>query len=287
MLAPWKKSYDKPRQHIKKQRYHLADKGPYSQRCGFSSGHICMWKLDHKEGWEPKNWYLWTVVLAKTLESPLDTKIKLVNPKGNQSWIFIGRTDAEAEVPILWPPDVKNWLIGKDPDAGKDWRQEEKGVTEDKMVGWHHQLNGHEFKQAPGAGDGQGSLVCCTPWGHKESDMTEQLNWTWNCTLLYIQIKCYFNLKCFWISRKSMNWYDVGTIYTWVNSLPHEFVNTENWFCGPENCSLSQPSSIFNIPENSVIQTDKNKTKTKSTEWRKKEKQRKKMKKERKTSVKL
>ena len=134
-------------------------------------------KLDYKDGWWSKNLCFWTMVLEKTLESPLDCKeIKLVHPKGNQPWIFIGRTDAEA--PILWPPDVNNWLIGKDPDAGKDWRQEEKGTIEDEMVGWHHQLDGHEFEQAPGVGDRQGSLVCCSPWGRKESDMTEQLNWT-------------------------------------------------------------------------------------------------------------
>ena len=119
------------------------------------------------------------MVLEKALESPLECKeIKPVHPKGNQSWIFTGRTDAEAETPILWPPDAKNWLIGKDPDAGKDWRQEEKRMTEDEMLGWHHQLNGHEFKQAPGVGDGQGSLVCCSPWDRKESDTTEWLNWT-------------------------------------------------------------------------------------------------------------
>ena len=124
-------------------------------------------------------WCFWTVVLEKTLESPLDCKeIKLVNPKGSQSWIFIRSTDAEAEAPILWPPDAKNWLTGKDPDAGQDWRQEEKEMTEDEMVGWYHQLNGHEFEQALGVGDGQGSLACCSPWGHKESDTTEQLNWT-------------------------------------------------------------------------------------------------------------
>ena len=134
-------------------------------------------EVDYKENWAQKNWCFWTVVLEKTLESPLDCKeIKPVNPKRNQSWIFIERTDAEA--PILWPPDVKNWLIGKDPDAGKDWRQEEKGMTEDKMVGWHHWLNGHEFEQAPGVGDGQGSLAHCSPWGHKESDTTEKLNWS-------------------------------------------------------------------------------------------------------------
>ena len=119
------------------------------------------------------------MVLEKTLESPLDYKeIKPVHPKGNQYWIFIGRTDAKAETPILWPPDAKNWLIGKDPDAGRDWGQEEKGTTEDEMAGWHHWLNGHEFEQAPEIGDGQGSLACCSAWGRKELDTTEWLNWT-------------------------------------------------------------------------------------------------------------
>ena len=137
-----------------------------------------MWRLDHKESWEPKNWCFWTVMLEKTLESPLDCKeIQPVHPKGNQSWIFIERIVAEAEAPILWPLDAKNWLIGKDPDAGKDWKQEEKGTTEDEMIAWHHQLDGHEFEQALGVGDGQGSLVCCSPWDRKESDMTEWLNW--------------------------------------------------------------------------------------------------------------
>ena len=131
-----------------------------------------------KEGWAPKNWCFWTVVLEKTLDSPLDfKKIKPMHPKGNQSWIFIGRTDAEAETPILWPPNVKSWLILKDPDAGKDWRQE-KRMTEDEMVGWHHWLGGHEFEQAPGVGDRQWRLVCYSPCGCKESDRTEQLNWT-------------------------------------------------------------------------------------------------------------
>ena len=121
---------------------------------------------------------LWAVVLEKTLESLLDCKeIQPVHPKGDQSWIFIGRTDAEAEAPILWPPDSKNWLTGKDPDTGKDWGQKDKGLTEDEMVGWHHWCDGHEFEQTPGAGDGQGSLACCSPWGHKELDKTEQLNW--------------------------------------------------------------------------------------------------------------
>ena len=139
MHAPWKKSYDKPRQHIKKQRHYFANKGPSSQSYGFSSSHVRMWELDYKESWAPKNWCFWALVLEKTLKCTLDCKkIQPVHPQRNQSWIFIGRTDAEA--------DVKNRLIRKDPDAGKDWRQEEKGTTEDEMVGWHHQLNGHEFE---------------------------------------------------------------------------------------------------------------------------------------------
>ena len=157
----------------------FADKGPSSQSYGFSSSHVRVWEWDRKESWAPKNWCFWTVVLEKTVESLSDCKeIKPVHPKGDQSWIFTGRTDAEAEATKLWPPDVKNWLIGKDPDAGKDWRQEEKGTTEDEMVGWHHWLNGHEFEQVPGVGDGQRSLECYSPWVHKESDTTEQLNWT-------------------------------------------------------------------------------------------------------------
>ena len=135
-----------------------------SQSYVFSSSHVWMWDLDSKENWVPKNWCFWTVVLEKTLENPLDCKeIKPVHPKGNQSWIFIGRTDAEAETPILWPADAKNWLIGKDPNAGKNWRQEENVMTEDEMIGWHHQLNGRESEQAPGVGDGQRSLACCSP----------------------------------------------------------------------------------------------------------------------------
>ena len=132
-----------------------------------------MWELDHKQSWAPKNWCFWNV-LEKTFESPSNCKeIKPVNPKGNQSWIFIGRTDAEAA--IFWPPDAKNWLIRKDPDAGKDWRQEEKGTTEDVMLGWHHWHDGHEFEQAPGVG-GQGSLECCSPWDPEESDRMS--DWT-------------------------------------------------------------------------------------------------------------
>ena len=179
LLTPWKKSYDQPRQHIQKQRHYFVDKDPFSQGYGFFSGHVWMWKLDYKESWVLKNWCFWTVVLEKTLESPLDSKeIQPVPPKGDQSWVFTGRTDAEAETPILWPPHAKSWLIGKDPDAGKDWGQEEKGMTEDEMAGCHHRLNEHGVGWTPGVGDGQGGLMCCCSWSRKESDMTEQLNWT-------------------------------------------------------------------------------------------------------------
>ena len=171
-------NYDQPRQHVRKQRHYFANKGPSSQSYGFSSGHIWMWELDCEESWVPKNWCFWTVVLEKTLESPLDCKeIQPVHPKGNQSRIFIGRTDAGAETPILWPPHVKSWLVGKDPDAGRDWGQEEKGTTEDKMMRWHHRLDGHEFESTLGVGDGQGGLACCDSWGCKEPDTTEWLNW--------------------------------------------------------------------------------------------------------------
>ena len=177
-LAPWEKSYDQPREHSKKHRHYFADKGPSSKSYGFSSSHVCMWELDCKESWMLKNWCFWTVVLEKTLKSPLDCKeIQAVHPKGNESWIFIERTDAEAEATILWPPDAKNWFIGRDPDAGKDWRQE-MGTTEDEMVEWLHWLDGCAFQQALGVGDGQGSLVCYSPWGCEEQDMTARLNWT-------------------------------------------------------------------------------------------------------------
>ena len=142
-----------------------------------------------KESWALKNWCFWTVVLEKTLESPLASReIQPVHPKGDQSWVFIGRTDAEAETPILWPPHAKSWLIGKDPGAGRDWGQEEKGMPEDEMAGWHHRLYGHEFGWTPGVGDGQGGLACCNSWGFKESDMTEWLNWTeLNCIPLFLK----------------------------------------------------------------------------------------------------
>ena len=171
--------HDQPRQYIQKQRHYFANKRLSSQSYGFSSSHVWMWELDYKESSALKNWCFWTVVLERTLESPLDCKeIQPVHPKGNQSWLFIGRTDVEAETPIHWPPDVKNWLTGKDPDAGIDWRQKEKETTQDERDGWHYELDGHESEQVLGAGDGQGILTYCSPWGHKESDMTERLNWT-------------------------------------------------------------------------------------------------------------
>ena len=154
----------------------LSDKGPSSQSYGFSSSHVWMWELDHKEGWAPKNWCFQTMVLEKTLASPLYSKeIKPVNPKGNQSWIFIGRTDAEAEAPMLWPCEAKSSVTGKDPDVGKHWRQE-KREADNEMVGWHHWLNRHEFEQTLENSEGQGSLGCCSPWVHEESYTTERLN---------------------------------------------------------------------------------------------------------------
>ena len=138
-----------------------------------------MWELDCEESWAPKNWCFWTVVLEKTLQSPLDWKeIQPVHSEGDQSWVFFGRNNAKAETPVLWPPHVKSWLTGKDSDAGRDWGQEEKGTTEDEMAGWHHRLDGHESGWTPGVGDGQGGLACCDSWGRKESDTTEWLNWT-------------------------------------------------------------------------------------------------------------
>ena len=176
MLTPWEESYDQPRQHILKWRHYFVNK---CQGYGFPSGHVWMWELDYKENWAQKNLCFWTVVLEKTLESPLDCKeIKPVHPKSDQSWVFTGRTDVEAETPILWLPDVKCWLIGKDSDSGRDWGQEEKGTTEDEMVGWHHRHNEHGFGWTLGVDNGQGGLVCCGPWGLKELDVTELLNWT-------------------------------------------------------------------------------------------------------------
>ena len=158
---------------------HITNKSPSSQSYVFSSSHVWMWEVDYKESWAPKNWCFLIVVLEKTLESLLVCKeIQPVHPKGDQSWVFIGRTDVEAETAILWPPDAKSCLIWKNPDSGKEWGQEEKGMTEDEMVELCHRLNGHGFGWTPGVGDGQRGLVCCRSWGCKESDTTEWLNWT-------------------------------------------------------------------------------------------------------------
>ena len=162
-----------------------------------------MWELDCEEGWALKNGCFWTVVLEKTLESPLDcNEVQTVHPKVNQSWIFIRRTDAEAETPTLWPADVKNWLLGKDPDAGKDWRQEEKGMTEDEMAEWHHRLNGHEFEWTLGVGDGQGSLACCSSWGCKE------LETYWVTELNVIVRSLGYNIYSFDNTNNCDNWAD-------------------------------------------------------------------------------
>ena len=162
---------------MKKQRHYFANKGPSSQGYGFSSGHVWMWELDNTEGWLPKNWCLQIVKPKKTLESSLyGQEIKPVNPEGNQPWIFIGKSNAKAEAPILWPPDAKNRLIGKDIDVGKGWRQKEKRAKEDEIVTWHHWFNGHEFEPILGDSEGQGSLACNSPWGCKESDTAYQLN---------------------------------------------------------------------------------------------------------------
>ena len=174
MLTPWKESYDQSRQHIKKWRCYFVNKGPSSQSYGFSSGHVWMWELDYKKNRVLKNWYFWTVVLQRILESPLDYKeIQSVHPEGDQSWVFIGRTDVEVETPILWPPNVNCWLIWKDPDAWKDWGLEEKQTTEDKMVGWHHWLSRHGLGWTLGVGDGQGRLAWVTKSLTWLSDWTE------------------------------------------------------------------------------------------------------------------
>ena len=189
-LLLWRKVRTNLDSTLKRQRHYFANKDPSRQGYGFSSSHVWMWELDCEESWVQKNWCFWTVVLEKTLESPLDFReIQPVHPKGGQSWVFIGRSDVEAETPILWPPDAKSWLIWKDPDAVKDWGQDEKRTTEDEMVGWHHRLNGHGFGWTLGV-DEQGGLACCGLWGHKESDTTKWLNWT----------EC-FKYASFWIHK--------------------------------------------------------------------------------------
>ena len=192
-LAPWKKSYDQPRQLIKKQRHHFANKGLSSQ------GMVLPVVMYGCEGWTLKKAEHQRMILLNcgvgedSWESLILQGDPTIHPKGwIQAWIVIGRIDVEAETLVLWPPDVKNWLIWKDPDAGKDWRWEEEGMTEDEMVGWHHRLNGHEFEQAMGVGDGQGGLACCSSWGHKESDITERLNWSELKTCSIIQFSKHF-----------------------------------------------------------------------------------------------
>ena len=173
MIASWQESNDKPRQYVEKQSHYSADKGPYSQGYGLPSGHEGLWKLDHKEGRMPKNWCLQTVVLKKMPENPLVSKdIKTVKVKGDQPWIFTGRTDAVAEAPVLWSFDVNRWLCGKVPDPGKDWGQKEKRVSEGEMAGRPHRCNEYEPGQSRGDVEGQGGLLCYSPWGQKESDMT-------------------------------------------------------------------------------------------------------------------
>ena len=178
----------------------------------FYSSHEWIWELDCEESWALRNWCFWTVVLEKTLVSPLDFKeIQPVHPKGYQTWVFIGRTDVEAETPVLWPPAVKSWLIGKDLDTGKDWGQE-KGMAEDEMVGWHHRLNGHGFGWTMGVGDGQGGLACCCSWGHKESDTTERLNWT--------ELKVSYRASLMAQMVKNLPALRVTQVQSWVWKIP-------------------------------------------------------------------
>ena len=194
MLAPWKKSCDQPRQHNKKQRHYFANKGPSSQSYGFSSSHVWMWELDYKESWAPKNWCFELWCWRRLLRAPWTPRrseqsiLRDISPEFSLEGLIL-----KLETPILWPPDAKNWVIGKDPDAGKDWRQEEKQLIEDEMVGWHHWLDGHEFEQAPGVGDEQGSLVCCSPWCCIELDTTERLNWTEHIFKKAIWIHRFYN----------------------------------------------------------------------------------------------
>ena len=229
-VTTWKESCDQPRQHIEKQRNYYVNKGPSSQGYGFSSGHAWMWEFDYKESWDLKNWWFWTMVLEKTLEHPLDCKeIQAVHPKGNQSWMFTGSTDTEAETPIFWPPDAKSWLNWKDPDAGKDWGQEEKGMIEDEIFGWHHWLNGHEFVWTPWVGNRQGVLTSCGSWANKELDMTEWLNWTevveYSFRFLSIVSFC-FPWFCFWweVFFFFLRRYSVLNVVINLNFFPHLYV---------------------------------------------------------------
>ena len=203
-----------------------------------------MWEVDCKESWTLKNWCFWTVVLEKTLESSLDCKeIQPVHPKGDQSWVFFGRNDVEAETPILWPPHVKSWLIGKDSDAGRDWGQEEKGTTEDEMAGWHHRLDGCEFKWTPGVGDRQEGLACCDSWGHKESDTTERLNWTYCVGFFHIST---------WISHRYTYFPSLLNLPPTSSPIPPLYIVTEHWVWAP--CIIQPiPTAIYFIYGNVYI----------------------------------
>ena len=190
MLADWKKSCDKPRQHIKKQRHHFANKSPSSQSYGFSSSHVRMWELDHKKGWAPTCGAGEDSRVPCTARTLNQSILKEINPEYSLEGLML-----KLKLQYFWPPDVKTWLTRKDLNAGKDWRQEEKGTTEDEMAGWHHWLDGHEFEWTPGVGDGQRGLACCNSWGCKESDMTEQLNWTGEGqNTLSERLRCFFSL---------------------------------------------------------------------------------------------
>ena len=212
-----------------------------------------MWELDYKESWAQKNWCFWTVVLEKTLESPLECKqIQPVHPKGDQSWVFIGGTNVEAETPILWPPHVKSWLTGKDSDAGRDWGQEEKGTTEDEMVGWHHQLNGHGFGWTPGVGDGQGSLVCCGSWGRSTGhDWATELNWIMNVRVRSADTPCSrksnFN---FVASPPELNSNQLQIVYYCIMYLWKELAC--KWTHAVQTC-IFQGSSVLKIPTKSQL----------------------------------
>ena len=202
MIASWQESYDKSRQCVEKHRHYSADKGLYSQGYGLPRGHVELWEHDCKEGKMPKNWCLWTVVLERTPENPLDSKeMKPVNLKGNQPWIFVGRTDAGAEAPVIWSFDANSRLIGKHLDAGKDWRQKDNRETGDETVGWHHQFNG----QTPEDREGQGSQAFCNPWGLKESDRTSRQNNMINSLQIdsilvsYLNLLLSFGLFLLWI----------------------------------------------------------------------------------------
>ena len=197
MLAAWKKSYDQPRQHIKKQRHYFADKSPSTWNYGFSSSHAWMWELDYKESWAPKNWCFWTVVL----KSPSDCRrsnqsiLKEISPEYSLDGLML---KLKVQYLATWCEEL---TLGKDPDAGKDWRWEEKGTTEDEMAGWHHQLNGHEFEQTPGDSKGQGSLVGCSPWGRKESDTIGQLNSNkYKQQILFLVVVCLFQFSLWFVS---------------------------------------------------------------------------------------